>query len=68
MWAVVQVADMARIWLTVAVAVAQAGSYSSDSTPVWELPYAAPAAIKKKNKNKTKQKNHRMFDILIKIM
>ena len=39
----------------IAVAVAQAGSYSSDFTPAWALPYAAGVALKGKHKNKNKQ-------------
>ena len=39
------------MWLTshVAVAVAQASSYSSNQTPTWECPYPAGMAKKKKN-------------------
>ena len=39
-----------RSSVAVSVAVALASSYSSDSTPAWELPYAASAAIKKLKK------------------
>ena len=40
------------MWLRyrVAVAVAQASSYSSDSTLAWEPPYAMGAALKKKER------------------
>jgi len=41
---------------SVAVAVAKAGSYSSDSTLAWELPYATGAALKRKNKIRRKKK------------
>ena len=34
------------------MAVAWAGSYSSDSTPAWELPYAMGTALKGKKKKK----------------
>ena len=34
----------------VAVALAEAGGYSSDSTPAWEPPYAASVALKSKKK------------------
>ena len=34
------------------VAVAWASSCSSDSTPAWELPYAAGVGLKKKRKEK----------------
>ena len=40
----------------IAVAEAQAGSYSSDQTPAWEPPYAAGAALKKQKKEKRKRK------------
>ena len=40
---------------SVAVAVVLAGSYSSDSTPSLELPYAAGAALESKKKKKTKK-------------
>ena len=39
----------------VAVAVVQASSYSSDSTPAWEPPYATGAAIRKPKKRKTRK-------------
>ena len=51
-----QAAVWLQMWLgshiAVAVAVAWASSCSSDSTPIWELPYAAGAAIKTKTKTK----------------
>ena len=47
----------------IALAVAQASSYSSDSTPAWELPYAMDAALKKLKKKKKKQRE-RIFFIL----
>ena len=43
---------------SVAVAVAKAGSYSSDSTLAWELPYATGAALKRKNKIRRKKKKY----------
>ena len=45
-----------RLRSGVAVAVAQAGSYSSDSKPfAWEPPYAKSAALKKKRKKERKK-------------
>ena len=35
----------------IAVAVVQAGSYSADSAPTLELPYAAGVALKRQNTN-----------------
>ena len=44
---------MASIHEDIAVAAAVAGSYNSDSTLAWELPYAAGVAVKRKRKSKT---------------
>ena len=41
-----------RLGSGIAVAVAQTSSYSSDSTPSLEPPYAAGVALKKKDKKK----------------
>ena len=47
-WAVVYVTDSARIHVAVAVAVAWAGGYRSESTPsLWEPSYAEGAAVEK---------------------
>ena len=42
------------MWLrsSIAVTVAQAGSYSSDSTLTWELAYAIGSALKRQRKRK----------------
>ena len=52
---------MSQIWLgsRVVVAVEQAGTRSSDSTPAWELPYATGAALKTNKQN--------IFKLLVKI-
>ena len=42
--------------VAVAVAVAVAGSYSSGSTPNWELPYVLDVALKSKKTNKKQRK------------
>ena len=39
----------------VAVAVVETGSYSSDLTPAWELPYATGAALKNKKSKKVRE-------------
>ena len=41
---------------SVSVAVAEAGSCSSNSTLGWELPCAVPAALKRKKKRKKKKR------------
>ena len=41
-----------RLGSHVAVALAQAGGYSSDSTPAWELPYAVEAALEMAKRQK----------------
>ena len=51
----------------VAMAVVQAGSCSSDSISAWELPYATGAALKKKEKERKKERNS-VFDKLMVII
>ena len=50
-----------RLGSRVAVALVQAGGYSSDSTPAWEPPYAMGAA--QRNSKKTKKINNKVFFI-----
>ena len=44
------------MWLGSHVAVAVAGSCSSDSTTAWELPYAAGMALRAKTQKKLTEK------------
>ena len=48
---------------SIAVAIVQAGSYSSYLTLAWELPYAVGVALKNTKQNKTKKKKERKKEI-----
>ena len=47
--------------VAVAVAVVEAGSYSSDLTPAWELPYAMGTDLKRRRRRKKKKERKDKF-------